>query len=217
MLSACLAAQVLAQGNSNGNANENGKENANENSNKNKDPEEFTFTVEATFKGKKIPQNEIKLAKIPPGKEANPGKKLGLQKKQDRELGSGLTARGTTKNPTSGSANWCGSVKHTTTTKQIKLIHAYFQHPTCTKRAGQTYPQATAQWAGIDGDTWSGALLQSGTVCKIDNSTGVVRYVSHFMLHFHHPVADISSQGRGMVAMAPKRRLHHQLPSRRPW
>ena len=167
---ACLATRTAAQGNSNGNANGN--------ANKNKDTEEFTFTVEATFKGKKIPQNEIKLNKIPPGKEANPGKKLGLEKQKDKDSqNSGVTNRATSKNPTSGSGNWCGSVRHTTSTNQIKLIHAYFQHPTCTKRTGQTYPQAAAQWAGIDGDTWGGALLQSGTVCKFDNATATVRYV----------------------------------------
>lgn len=160
LLSACLATQAVAQGNSN----------------KNKDSEEFTFTVEATFKGKKIPQNEIKFAKIPPGKEASPGKKLGLEKKNSQP-DSGLATRGITpKNPPSGSANWCGSVKHTTPSNQIKLIHAVFQHPTCTKRTGQTYPQAAAQWAGIDGDTWGGAVLQSGTVCKFDNSSASVRY-----------------------------------------
>jgi len=178
LLSACLATQVLAQGNSansNGNGNGNGKD-------KDADPEEFTFTVEATFQGKKIPQNEIKLKKIPPGQEASPGKKLGLEKKNNnsrRSDESEITARATTppKNLTSGSANWCGSVRYATTTNQIKLIHAYFQHPTCTKRTGQTYPQAAAQWAGIDGDTWPGAILQSGTVCKFDNATATVRYV----------------------------------------
>ncbi|KAK4442331.1 hypothetical protein QBC34DRAFT_499759 [Podospora aff. communis PSN243] len=175
LLSACLAAQALAQGNS-----QFGKSQGNSNSNSNKpqDPEldqEFTFTVEATFKGKKIPQNEIKITKIPPGKEANPGRKLGHEKNGKADT-SGLAARGITpKNPTSVSANWCGSVKRATTANQIKLIHAYFQHPTCTKRSGQTYPQAAAQWAGIDGDSWGAALLQSGTVCKFDNATATVR------------------------------------------
>ncbi|KAK0644638.1 concanavalin A-like lectin/glucanase domain-containing protein [Cercophora newfieldiana] len=169
LLPACLAAQALAQGKSN----------------KNKDPvEEFTFTVEATFKGKKIAQKEIKLAKIALGKDANPGKKLGLEKKKEKnekkkknqDLESELATRGpAAKNPTTGSANWCGSVKHGTAANQVKLIHAYFQHPTCTKRTGQIYPQASAQWAGIDGDTWGGALLQSGTVCKFDNASATVR------------------------------------------
>ena len=168
MLSACLATRVLAQGNSgnsNGNGNGNGKA----------DAEKFTFTVEATFKGKKIPQSEIKLNAIPPGQEANPDKKLGLEKQNNirRSGNSGITARAP--NPTAGSANWCGSVRHATTTNRIKLIHAFFQQPTCTRRTGQTYPQAAAQWAGIDGDTWPGALLQSGTVCKIDNGTAPVR------------------------------------------
>jgi hypothetical protein len=30
-----------------------------------------------------------------------------------------------------------------------------------------TYPQAAANWVGIDGDSYTSALLQSGTVCKV--------------------------------------------------
>ncbi|KAK0631568.1 concanavalin A-like lectin/glucanase domain-containing protein [Immersiella caudata] len=168
LLSAFLATQALAQGNSEAAKINNGT-----------GTEEFTFTVEATFRGKKIPKNEIRLNKMARGKDANPGKKLGLEKKKnsqsDNDAGSVKRPRRATPNPAASSGNWCGSVRRGMSTNQIKLIHAYFQHPTCTKRAGQTYPQAVAQWAGIDGDSWGGALLQSGTVCKFDNSSATVR------------------------------------------
>jgi len=145
LLSACLASQAAAQ---------------------------FTFKVEGTYKGKPIPQSEIKLkafdAKLTPSTT-----KLRPAEKDKAEADPIVRKRS---NPTSLSANWCGSVNHATSANQIKLIHSYFQHPACTKRTGVTqYPQAVAAWAGIDGDTWSSALLQSGTVCKIDNSTGIVR------------------------------------------
>jgi hypothetical protein len=145
LLSACLAGQAAAQ---------------------------FTFKVEATFKGKPIPQSEIKLERIDTKKNAPSTVKL-LPEKNKAEADPIVRKRA---NPTASSANWCGSVNHATNANQIKLIHTYFQHPTCTKRTGVTqYPQAVAAWAGIDGDTWASALLQSGTVCKIDNSTGIVR------------------------------------------
>lgn len=153
LLSACLATQAMAQ-------------------TAEKD-QGFTFTVEATFKGKKIPQTEIKLAKMAPGKQSQSGKKISAEKTSQSEIEAAIRKRA---NPTSNSANWCGSVNHATTANPIKLIHAYFQTPTCTKRTGQTYPQAVAQWAGIDGDSWPSALLQSGTVCKFDNSSASARY-----------------------------------------
>jgi len=123
--------------------------------------EEFTFKVEATFKGKPIPQSEIKLTRIA-GKQSTA--KI-LPEKAKSEESPAIKKRA---NPTSNSANWCGSVNHATNANQIKLIHAFFQHPTCTKRTGVTqYPQSVAAWAGIDGDSWPGALLQSGTTCKV--------------------------------------------------
>ncbi|KAK0616803.1 concanavalin A-like lectin/glucanase domain-containing protein, partial [Immersiella caudata] len=146
LLSACLASQAAAQ---------------------------FTFKVEATFKGRPIPQSEIKLERIDIKKNSPSTVKLLPEKASKAEADPIVRKRA---NPTAASANWCGSVNHATNANQIKLIHAYYQHPTCTKRTGVTqYPQAVAAWAGIDGDSWPGALLQSGTVCKIDNSTGIVR------------------------------------------
>jgi hypothetical protein len=149
LLSVCLASQVAAQ----------------------LEQKQFSFKVEATFKGRPIPQSEIKLERIDTKKNAPSTVKL-LPDKAKAEVDPTVRKRA---NPTASSANWCGAVNHATNANQIKLIHAYFQHPTCTKRSGQTYPQAAAQWAGIDGDSWGAALLQSGTVCKFDNATATVR------------------------------------------
>ncbi|KAK1754262.1 concanavalin A-like lectin/glucanase domain-containing protein [Echria macrotheca] len=128
---------------------------------------QFKFSVTATYKGKPIPPGQIKLTPIKT-EEARSTQRISPASKD-----AAIRRRA---NPTANSANWCGSVNHATSTNQIKLIHAYYQHPSCTKRSGVTqYPQAVAAWAGIDGDSWTTALLQSGTTCKIDNSTGIVR------------------------------------------
>ncbi|KAK0615579.1 concanavalin A-like lectin/glucanase domain-containing protein [Bombardia bombarda] len=130
---------------------------------------EFSFTDSATLNGVPIPKSEIKLEPFEPiPRRINHNASAPAASSAHRKVRRANTA--------AYSSNWCGSVSHTTSTNQIKLIHAYFQHPSCTKRTGVTmYPQAAAAWAGIDGDSWTSALLQSGTVCKIDNSTGVVR------------------------------------------
>ncbi|KAK4237325.1 hypothetical protein C8A03DRAFT_34738 [Achaetomium macrosporum] len=126
---------------------------------------ELTFTVEATKNGVPIPQSEIKLEPL----------EFGIGR-----VGHGTPAQGHRRfrraNIAATSANWCGSVNTASSSNQIKLVHASFQHPTCTKRTGATYPQAAANWAGIDGDSHTSALLQAGTVCKIDSSTGIVRH-----------------------------------------
>ncbi|KAK4039544.1 concanavalin A-like lectin/glucanase domain-containing protein [Parachaetomium inaequale] len=127
---------------------------------------ELTFTVEATRGGVPIPKSEIKLEPFEFGRtrmgHATPPPQVHRKTRRT--------------NPTANSANWCGSVNTVPSTNQIKVIHGTFQHPTCTKRAGvTTYPQAAANWVGIDGDSWTSALLQAGTVCKIDNSTGIVK------------------------------------------
>ncbi|KAK3349506.1 concanavalin A-like lectin/glucanase domain-containing protein [Lasiosphaeria hispida] len=130
---------------------------------------ELTFTVKATRNGKPVPASEIKLEPFQPSRNA----RTASNSRVPPPPANGKERR---TNPSSYSSNWCGSVNHATALNPIKKIHAYFQHPTCTKRTGvATYPQAAAFWAGIDGDTYTSALLQSGTVCKIDNSTGIVR------------------------------------------
>ncbi|KAK5651378.1 hypothetical protein OQA88_12535 [Cercophora sp. LCS_1] len=132
---------------------------------------QLKIKVEATYKGKPIPESEIKM--VPIEAKSNPSSTTRLTPLKAAEAESAVKKRA---NPTSSSANWCGSVNRATNANQIKLIHSYFNHPTCTKRTGvTTYPQAVAAWAGIDGDSWTSALLQAGTVCKIDNSTGIVR------------------------------------------
>lgn len=128
---------------------------------------ELTFTVEATRNGEPIPKSEIKLVPFEFGR-SRPVHGGGSPPSRHRK-----TRRTNTK---ANSANWCGSVNYTPSANHIKVIHGYFQHPQCSIRSGvTTYPQAVAAWVGIDGDTHETALLQSGTVCKIDNSTGIVR------------------------------------------
>ncbi|KAK4187048.1 concanavalin A-like lectin/glucanase domain-containing protein [Podospora australis] len=127
---------------------------------------EFKFSVTGTRNGVPIPQNEIKLVPFEFGRSRNTKGAVSPPHRQTKRA-----------NPTISSANWCGSVNYTPSSNQIKIVHAYWRHPTCTKRTGvTTYPQAVAAWAGIDGDTWLTALLQSGTVCKIDSATAQVRH-----------------------------------------
>jgi len=124
---------------------------------------ELTFTVKATRNGVPIPQSEIKLEPFEFGRthmgHATPAQ---VHRKTRRT------------NAQANSNNWCGSVNTTPSTNQIKVAHGSFQHPTCTIRSGATYPQAAANWVGIDGDSYTSALLQAGTVCKISSSSGVV-------------------------------------------
>lgn len=122
---------------------------------------ELTFTVTATRNGVPIPKSEIKLVPFDFGRSRT-GNALWV----DSLPAAHRKTRRT--NPTANSGNWCGSVTNAPSNKQIKLIHGTFQHPTCSKRNGVTsYPQATAAWVGIDGDTYKTALLQAGTVCKV--------------------------------------------------
>ncbi|KAJ4367217.1 hypothetical protein N0V85_009180 [Neurospora sp. IMI 360204] len=134
---------------------------------------EFSFTSTAERSGVPVPQSEINLQPFEPGTlgriKSRTGDDSGLK------IGTTTLRRVKRTNPIATSNNWCGSVRTTTSSNQIKLIHGTFQHPTCTQRPGVTqYPQAAAAWIGIDGDSWTSALLQAGTVCKINNSTGIV-------------------------------------------
>lgn len=132
---------------------------------------ELTYTISATVKGVPIPRSQIKLVPYEFGRS-----RLGQATERAVPQPHRKTRRA---NPTANSANWCGSVNKPPSGKQIKLIHGTFQHPACSKRTGvTTYPQAAASWVGIDGDSWTSALLQAGTVCKVDNSSGIVRCVS---------------------------------------
>ncbi|AEO64466.1 uncharacterized protein THITE_2142353 [Thermothielavioides terrestris NRRL 8126] len=119
---------------------------------------DLTFTVTATRNGVAIPQSEIKIEPF--------------------EFGRGSVSQGTParrarrksrrSNPIATSANWCGSVNSAPSGNQIKTIHASFQHPSCSQRSGMSlYPQAEANWVGIDGDTYKSALLQAGTLCTL--------------------------------------------------
>lgn len=126
------------------------------------------YEVTGTRKGVPIPKEQIKFAPYQFGRSKNngPGAVQPAPTKIKKKRA----------NPISSSANWCGAVNHSPTTNKIKSIHSFWQVPGCTKRTGQTYPQAAAVWIGIDGNTWPSALLQSGTVCKIDTSTSATRH-----------------------------------------
>ncbi|KAL2162336.1 hypothetical protein VTH06DRAFT_7249 [Thermothelomyces fergusii] len=126
----------------------------------------LTFTVEATRNGVPIPESEIRLEPFEPGST-----RMGPVTEASR--GRPKTRRS---NVQAESANWCGTVNKAPLGTSIQLAHGVFQHPSCYVRPGHSFPQAAASWVGIDGDTYRDALLQSGTVCKIDNSTGIVRH-----------------------------------------
>ncbi|KAL2149223.1 hypothetical protein VTH82DRAFT_8571 [Thermothelomyces myriococcoides] len=125
----------------------------------------LTFTVEATRNGVPIPASEIRMEPFEPGRT-----RMGPVKDAPR----GRQQKMRRSNPQADSANWCGTVNRAPFGKGIQLAHGTFQHPSCYIRPEHPFPQAAASWVGIDGDTYRDALLQSGTVCKIENSTGVV-------------------------------------------
>lgn len=137
---------------------------------------ELSFTVEATQDGVPIPASEIKLEPFEPGS-------LGLIENHRNNTGrSSRDSRRLSRrsNPTASSSNWCGAVKHTTSspsTSQVQLVHGEFVHPSCTKRTGHSYPQAAAAWVGIDGDAVTSALFQAGTVCKVCTPTSLPTYL----------------------------------------
>ncbi|KAK3906083.1 hypothetical protein C8A05DRAFT_41079 [Staphylotrichum tortipilum] len=135
---------------------------------------DLSFTVEATRKGVRIPQSEIKLVPFEFGR-SRIGHGHGTPPPGPPGRSSSKMRRA---NPSATSANWCGSVNTTPSNNPIKVVHGAFQHPTCSPRAGvTTFPQAAANWVGIDGDSWTSALLQSGTVCKISSNGAIVHEV----------------------------------------
>jgi hypothetical protein len=124
---------------------------------------EFSYAIEATHNGVPIPQDQIKLEAHEPTTDI-----LNRTWAPSPPSSKPPSRTGKRSNPVSISANWCGAVKHTNSSNQIKIVHGYFQHPTCSLRSGVTsYPQYAAPWVGIDGDTWTSAILQSGTVCTV--------------------------------------------------
>jgi hypothetical protein len=120
---------------------------------------ELIFSVTATHKGKPIPKDEIKLKPFEFGISRNG---------ESKQVWTSKSRKVRRANPTASSANWCGAVKSTSSSSQITKIHALYQHPDCSIRSGvNSYPQAVAPWVGIDGNTHTGALFQSGTLCKV--------------------------------------------------
>jgi hypothetical protein len=76
------------------------------------------------------------------------------------------------------STDWCGAHSATTTTNKITNVQGYFQVPSPTLRAGTAQPQYVGAWVGLDGYTWSSALLQAGTASAI--ATGETAYWAWF-------------------------------------
>lgn len=122
---------------------------------------DITYTVTAIHKGKPVKPSDIVLQRIEPGRH-----QLTTAARQPKPKSRGGNARRS--NPTVYSTNWCGAVQHSPSTNPITSVHAFFQVPTLSQRAGVTsFPQYVAPWVGIDGATWSTALLQSGTTSSV--------------------------------------------------
>lgn len=68
----------------------------------------------------------------------------------------------------------CGSAAKATTANRIKTITGVLQHPNCRGRAGVPFPQALAPWVGIDGARAQNSILQAGTTCAVDDTSGKV-------------------------------------------
>ncbi|KAK4162818.1 concanavalin A-like lectin/glucanase domain-containing protein [Cladorrhinum sp. PSN259] len=134
---------------------------------------QLSIKASGTRNGVPIPESEIKFHRYDFGRSRNGGRDDPLLSPSPSPAKHRMTKRANTQ---LSSANWCGSVSNTPSSNKIKYITAYWQHPTCTKRTGQTYPQAVAAWSGIDGDTATGSIIQAGTVCKFDNATAAVRH-----------------------------------------
>jgi hypothetical protein len=65
------------------------------------------------------------------------------------------------------SADWCGAHSATTTSNKITNVQGYFQVPSPTLRPNTAQPQYVGAWIGLDGYTWSSALLQAGTASAV--------------------------------------------------
>ncbi|SPQ26684.1 248a7ba7-3a8b-47c4-a326-e4e733eb4534 [Thermothielavioides terrestris] len=155
---------------------------------------ELTFTVKATRNGVAIPQSEIKIEPFEFGRgsvsQSTPARRAGRKSRRS--------------NPIATSANWCGSVNSAPSGNQIKTIHASFQHPSCSQRSGMSlYPQAEANWVGIDGDTYKSALLQAGTLCTIDNSTADATHLAWWQWVPSGAYAITSLPGKTEILLSP--------------
>lgn len=123
---------------------------------------ELTYTVTATKDGKPIQDSDIVFEPVAPSLRrlttlsSEPTKRNAMSRRVRRT------------NPTYYSSNWCGAVQHSASTNQITSVQAYFQVPTLSQRSGDTsFPQYVSTWVGIDGATWTTALLQSGITSEV--------------------------------------------------
>lgn len=120
---------------------------------------ELTYTVTATHNGKPVKASELVLERTEPGlHRLNTTTRQNMRGAHARQ-GNGYVY----------STNWCGAVQNSPSSNPITSVHAFFQVPTLTPRTGVTaFPQYVAPWVGIDGATYFGALIQSGTTSEID-------------------------------------------------
>jgi len=124
---------------------------------------QFNFTVVGTENGNPIDASDIVFEKKEPSLYRLNTTVDGESTPIDR-----YPRRVKRANPVLYSSNWCGAVQHSTSTNKITNVHAYFQVPTLSARTGVTsYPQYVATWVGIDGATWSSALLQCGVTSQV--------------------------------------------------
>lgn len=126
---------------------------------------ELTYTVTGIQNGKPIKASDIVFQQVEPTLHRLNTTIQSQPKPKDR---GGRVKR---TNPVYYSSNWCGAVQHSVSTNKITSVHAYFQVPTLSQRTGvTTFPQYVATWVGIDGATWTSALLQSGVTSQVSTS-----------------------------------------------
>jgi hypothetical protein len=124
---------------------------------------EFSYTVTATKDGKPVQDSDIVLERVEPSLH-----RLNTTLAEPTKPNTRGRMRVKRTNPVYYSSNWCGAVQHSASTNKITSVHAYFQVPTLSQRPGVTsFPQYVATWVGIDGATWTSALLQSGVTSQV--------------------------------------------------
>ncbi|KAK1827337.1 concanavalin A-like lectin/glucanase domain-containing protein [Podospora conica] len=120
------------------------------------------FTYEAKHNGKPLPKSKMKMVKS----DMRTGPPVRMNKPTGPVNARKLDKRGP--NERKYSNNWCGAVNRVPLNNPIQVLHTFWNHPHCTAREGERYPQALAAWGGIDGNSAPTlGLLQAGTVCKL--------------------------------------------------
>jgi hypothetical protein len=134
---------------------------------------ELTFTASAVTDGQKTAVSTKDFVKMPP--RSRPHHHRGAGNSTTGGDGSGANVpryhdRSAKASGPAYSTTWCGmSQKYARGGDPITTVFGAFQAPNTRDRTG-TYPQFTAAWVGIDGETCQQALLQAGvttTVCFV--------------------------------------------------